>query len=97
MRGEVIKRIRGHYEIQEVESGEVYRWRPESVVIECKCGKRWAHKRSTLVASVISCECGADDTTGIREGLVVQQLDEDEAARHPWRHRRSSINTGIPF
>jgi hypothetical protein len=30
----------GHYDVQEVEMGEVYTWRPESVVVECDCGER---------------------------------------------------------
>jgi hypothetical protein len=30
----------GHYDVQEVEMGEVYTWRPESVVVECDCGEK---------------------------------------------------------
>ena len=33
------ERAAGHYEVQEVEFGTVYRWRPEGgVVDECCCG-----------------------------------------------------------
>ena len=36
---EVTKRAAGHYEVQEVEFGKVYRWRPGGgVVPECCCG-----------------------------------------------------------
>jgi hypothetical protein len=35
----VIERVRGHYEVQEVECGKVYKWRPESVVVACECGE----------------------------------------------------------
>ena len=31
----VIERIEAHYEVQDVEMGKVYRWCPESVVVEC--------------------------------------------------------------
>ena len=36
----IIERVKAHYEVQDVEMGKVYRWCPESVVIECGCGKR---------------------------------------------------------
>ena len=36
---QVIKRVNPHYEIEEVEMGTLYRWCPESVVIECDCGQ----------------------------------------------------------
>jgi hypothetical protein len=28
------------YDVQEVEMGEVYTWRPESIEVECDCGER---------------------------------------------------------
>lgn len=100
----IIERVPEHYEVEEVEEfGRVYRWCPESVVVECDdCGKRSTLKRKDLISSVTACECGADDTFGIREGLLLlQQLDEDEAtheaARRPWRYWYSSKDTGIPF
>lgn len=94
----IIERVAAHYEVQEVEEfGRVYRWCPESVLVECECGKRATHKRLDLLSSVSPCECGADHTAGLRGELAVQLLDEDEAARHPWRYWRSSEETGIPF
>ena len=35
-----IERTGGHYEVQEVDFGRVYRWCPEHVNIECECGQR---------------------------------------------------------
>jgi hypothetical protein len=35
----VIERVEAHYEVQDVEMSTVYRWHPESVVVECYCGK----------------------------------------------------------
>ena len=37
----IVKRTQGYYEIQDAEFGKVYKWRPESVMIECKCSKRF--------------------------------------------------------
>ena len=93
----IVKRTQGHYEIQDVQFGKVYKWHPESVVIECECGKRFTHKRLELISSEVSaCACGADSAASIREELVVQLLDEDEAVLHPWRYRHSK-DAGIPF
>ncbi len=94
----IVERVESHYETQEVEVGRVYKWRPESVVIECKCGKRTPHKRSELIDSVFTCECGADHMAGTREELFVELLEEKEDETvHPWRYQHSSEEAGIPF
>ncbi len=95
----IVERTQGHYEIQDVEFGKVYKWHPVSVVMECECGKRFTHKRLELISSeVTACESGADSGASIREELVIQRLDEDEAVLHPWRYRPSSEDdAGIPF
>lgn len=36
----VIKCVLPHYEVQDVEMGKVYRWRPQSVVVECEADHR---------------------------------------------------------
>jgi hypothetical protein len=36
----VIERVEARYEIQDVEMGKVYKWRPESILVECECGER---------------------------------------------------------
>jgi hypothetical protein len=80
----IIEHTEGHYETQDVEYGKVYRWCPESVMIECEeCGKKSTHPRSALIGSLITCECGKDHTARVREELVFQVLDEDEVL-HPW-------------
>jgi hypothetical protein len=53
----VIEYVEAGYEVEEVEFGKVYRWCPESVVIECDC------KQSFTVegAKNASCpRCGAE-------------------------------------
>jgi hypothetical protein len=42
---QVIKRVNAHYEIEEVEMGTLYRWCPESVVVECDCGHSFTAPR----------------------------------------------------
>jgi hypothetical protein len=95
----IIERVAEHYEAQEVEYGRVYRWCPETIVVECDCGKRSIFKRSELVASEASCgECGKGIRSDIREELVVQLLDENnETTRYPWRYWHTTKDTGIPF
>ena len=36
----VIERVQAHYEVHDVEMGKVYRWHPESIVLECNCGNK---------------------------------------------------------
>ena len=95
---QIVERLAAHYEVQELgEFARTYRWCPEFVVLECACGKRVTHKSSDLLASVSTCECGAGHTAYIRGGLSSQLINEDEAARHPWRHWHSHEDAGIPF
>ncbi len=85
----VIERAEGRYEIQDVEFGRVYKWRPEQVVVECGCGER-----ATLTACETTCRCGADHAVVVREELV--GCSEDETL-HPWRYAGDSEDTGIPY
>ncbi len=93
----IVERIPAHYETREVEDlGRVYRWCPEQVVVECDaCGRRMAFKRSNLIISIVSCECGERCTESIREELIVERLAQDERI-HPWRYWRSEAKAGIP-
>ena len=93
----LIERIPAHYEVEEVGNlGQVYRWCPEKAVVECgECGKRTTLKRSNLITSIVTCECGARSTAGIREELLTEVLAKDETI-HPWRYRHSEENAGIP-
>ncbi len=93
----LLKRIPAHYEVQEVgELGRGYKWCPEKAVVECSaCGKRMTFKRTSLLTSIVTCECGAQNTAEIREELVREQLAND-ALIHPWRYWRSEEGSGIP-
>jgi ribosomal protein S27AE len=80
----VIKRLEAHYEVQDLEMGKVYRWRPESIVVECEeCGKIL-----TLTLSKSACgKCGADHTAFFEEeGLEARpEVEDKEELYHPWR------------
>jgi hypothetical protein len=58
----IIERIPAHYEDQEVEDlGQVYRRRPEQVVLECGiCGTRTTCKRSNLLTSIVAVNAGRE-------------------------------------
>jgi hypothetical protein len=93
----MIEQTEGHYETQDVELCRVYRWHPGSVTVECEeCGKKSTHSKSTLIRSLIACECGKDHTATIREELVLQ-MPEETNTLHPWRDWHPSKGTGIPF
>jgi hypothetical protein len=87
----IIERDGAHYDVQEVEFGTVYRWRPESILIECKCGER-----ATLTVSEATCEeCGAEHKGLVQEDLVC--MAQKDQALHPWRYARDREDAGIPF
>lgn len=86
-----IKRTEGHYEVQEVDFGKVYRWHPECVNIECECGERLSLTVSTAACS----RCGANHAATVREELTAGQLQDQ--ALHPWRYdARNLEETGLP-
>ncbi len=79
------------YDVQEVEMGQVYTWRPESSVVECECGERL-----TLTASATTCGvCGADYAAVASEGLDGTRLG-DEAA-HPWSYTEDRGDAGLSY
>ena len=94
----IIKRIPAYYVAEEVEDlGWVYKWCPEQVVLECgACDMRETFKRSSLISSLVTCECGARGSARVREELLVEKLAEDEYV-HPWRYQNSEEKAGIPF
>jgi hypothetical protein len=74
----VIEHVQAHYEVHDVEMGKVYRWQPESIVVECYCGKKPA-----LTASKNACsECGADHRPLVEEVL---EASFEGQVYHPWR------------
>ena len=94
----IIERVAEHYDVQETEFGRIYSWCPESVVLECKCGKRTTLNRAELIDAGPDCECGRDHTASVREEVVARLLDEVyEAHHHPWRYWHTTKDTGIPF
>jgi hypothetical protein len=88
----VIERTNARYEVQEVEFGEVYKWRPGAVVVECECGER-----SALTASVTDCEeCGEDHAGTVREESEARRRTGDEVV-HPWRYARERETVSLLF
>jgi hypothetical protein len=89
----MVERVEGHYEVQDVEFGQVYRWCPECVVVECDCGERLSLTGSTTVCSW----CGAAHTDIVQEEQDIKgQLLRDEDL-HPWRYAGDREDIGIPF
>ncbi len=77
----VIERARSRYEVEDVEYGKVYKWQPETVVVECTCGEK-----VSLTDSETACkECGAEHTRLVRENVPNLQPQGDEDI-HPWRY-----------
>ena len=75
----VIERVAAHYEVQDLEMGKVYKWCPETAVVECACGEK-------LILSAFSStcpECGADRAPLVEEVLVARPEDKGD---HPWRY-----------
>jgi hypothetical protein len=76
----VIECAQARYEVQDVEFGKVYKWRPEHIVVECQCGQRLS-----LTASRTSCvECGTDHVLAVNE--VSTGVRPSDQTLHPWRY-----------
>jgi hypothetical protein len=89
----IVERARARYEVEEVEYGKVYRWQPETVVVECGCGEETALTPSETVCE----ECGAEHTGLVRENLPSLQPQNDEYV-HPWRYTEDSVDNGaLPY
>ena len=91
----VVERTEGHYEVQEVEFGRVYRWCPKRVIVECECGERM-----TLASPMTTCVgCGTDHAALVREWLTAEQREEvDDEALHPWRQEvRDYEGEALPY
>jgi hypothetical protein len=85
----VIMSTVGHYEVQELEFGQVYKWHPETVVVECDCGE------SPALTTTTTCKkCGTDYTTVVRRWVAARRKEE---VAHPWRyHHYSGKDAGLP-
>src|SRR5919112_6229743 len=80
----VIERVQPRYEVQDVEFGQVYKWRPERIVVECRCGQRLS-----LTASTTSCtECATDHELAVKEAAM--DGPQSDQTLHPWRDHSTS-------
>ncbi len=87
----IVERLEGHYEAQEMPFGMVYKWSPESSVIECECGAS-----SSLTASNTICGgCGVDYALIARRELNGSQSTVDKVL-HPWRYAGDREDYGLP-
>jgi hypothetical protein len=89
---EIIERLEGHYEAQEVPFGIVYSWSPECLVAECGCGERVA-----LTPSMSTCAgCETDHAAIVQEWLL--SFERPEAADEvlcPWRYAGDREGLGL--
>ena len=93
---QVIERVTGHYEVEDVQFGAVYKWCPEVLLVECECTKRVAFTRKDLLTdSPTTCECGAALTVDLQEEVLGHRMEDDEAL-HPWRYWHPKESAGIP-
>jgi len=87
----IVERIEGHYEVQEVKFGRVYRWCPERVIVECGCGER----TSLTASSTATCRrCGVDLAIVFREEPATERLGDEIV--HPWRYAKHCEGDGLP-
>ena len=84
-----VERTKGHYEVQEVDFGRVYRWCPEHADAKCECGER-------LNVSATACpRCGAIRAASI--GAVSTAGRSKDQALHPWRYDAGDLkDAGLP-
>ena len=91
------KRIEGHYDVQEVPFGTVYKWRPEQAIVECGCGER-------LVISAYSTttcgRCGAKHLANAPTSDVPEELSDRRLVDEilpPWRYAKDRDEAELPF
>ena len=89
----ITERARAGYEVEDVEYGKVYRWQPESVVVEWGCGEE-----ASLNHLETACEdFGAEHTGLVREDLSDRRPQGDEDV-HPWRYTEDDEDDGaLPY
>jgi hypothetical protein len=86
----VVGRVEACYDVEEVEYGKVYRWQPETLVVECECGQETA-----ITPSEDTCQkCGAEHAELIREDLANRQSQNDGDV-YPWRY--SGDDGALPY
>jgi hypothetical protein len=75
----VIEQVEACYEVEEVETGTLYRWCPERVVIECDCRQSFTVEGAAKDASCP--RCGAEHSGAVARELAGKPLTEEEAYR----------------
>ena len=87
----VIERVQARYEVDDVEFGKVYKWRPERIVVQCLCGQRLS-----LTSSMTSCvECGHDHMLAVQEASA--DGHQSDQTLHPWRFVEDREDDGLAF
>ena len=69
------ERVKGHYEVEEVPYGKVYKWTAGHALVECDCGQLLLMHQTDTTATCP--ECGAD-YAGAVDGLEGKPLVEEE-------------------
>jgi hypothetical protein len=91
------KQIEGHYDVQEVPFGTVYKWRPKHVVMECGCGKRLVNS----AYSATTCRrCGAEHLANLPTSNIPEEPSDGrltDEILHPWRYVKDREEAGLPF
>ena len=89
----VMERLGARYEVRKVGFGRVYKWRPESVLIECEGGET-----ASLTSSEAPCPaCGAKHGSLVRENSTERGLEGDQKV-HPWRHTETGNDeASLPY
>lgn len=87
-----IERTKGHYEVQEVDFGRVYRWCSERADIECECGER---------LDVIGISAGVCPRCGTNHAAIIRAVPtagrSEDQALHPWRYDAGNLkDAGLP-
>lgn len=88
----IVEHVQGHYDVQEVEFGRVYKWCPERTIVDCACGQRLVF---TTTSTTTCRRCGADHKASIGEGSAAGRLGDESL--HPWRYAEDQPNSGLPF
>ena len=78
---QILQRVQARYERHEMPFGNLYRWHPAAVALECDCGEK-----VTLSATspATTCRrCGADLGTFVRD-IKEREGRLPEKLTHPW-------------
>jgi len=84
-----VERTKGHYEVQELDFGRVYRWCPEYADTKCECGER---------SDVSAAACPRCETNHAATIAAVPPAGKSEdQTLHPWRYDAGDLkDAGLP-